>query len=328
MRSAVLPGMSVLCASIVLASAPTLGVAPKASALKGLRSSHVRVLVFAPHPDDEVLGAAGLIRRAVEGDGSVRVVFMTSGDGFPAGVTRERHSPHPSAADYRWYARRREKEAVRSLAALGVRRDQIVFLGFPDGGLCPIRRLYRVDRAPYYRSPFTAADRPPRAEAFIRDTEYDVADLEHELRRLIARFRPTLIVVPHWADTHPDHCTTFFFVRDALGNLEEELPGFRPDLVAYLIHFDGWPDANASALAPPHDFPGPARWVKFPLTPGEAALKRDAVARYRTQMDAMAGYLLSFARANELFVLDPVRLPADAERRCCEPAPVPEGGRS
>jgi LmbE family N-acetylglucosaminyl deacetylase len=279
--------MSAVVASIILGSAPTLGVAPKASALKGLRTSGARVLIVAPHPDDEVLGAAGLIQRVVEGNGSVRVVFMTSGDGFAAGVTLETHRSHPSAGDYRWYAQRREKEAVRSLATIGVRRDQIVFLGFPDRGLCPIRRLYQVDRAPYYRSPFTAADRPPQAEALIRDTEYDVADLEHELRRLIVHFRPTLILVPHWADTHPDHCTTFFFVRDALRNLEGELPAFRADLVAYLIHFGGWPEGSSSALAPPHDFPAPTRWVAFPLTPREAAVKRDAVTQYRTQMDVM-----------------------------------------
>ncbi len=325
MRSAALRSMSVVVASIVLASTPIPGAAPKASALKGLRRSSARVLIFAPHPDDEVLGAAGLIRRVVEGGGSVRVVFMTSGDGFAAGVTRETHSPHPSADDYRRYAQQREAEAVRGLATLGVGRDQMVFLGFPDRGLCPIRRLYQIDRAPYYRSPFTAADRPPPAEALIRDTEYDVADLEHELRRLILHFRPTLVLVPHWADTHPDHCTTFFFVRDALRNVEGELPGFHADLVAYLIHFGGWPEGATSALAPPHDFPASAKWVKFPLTPREATLKRDAVAQYRTQMDVMAGYLLGFARSNELFVLDPERLPTDAERRCCEPPTSPEG---
>src|SRR5262245_55293260 len=298
MRSVALQRLLLVCTSIALVSPPIVGTPPKASALKGLRTSGARVLVFAPHPDDEVLGAASLIRRVVEGDGSVRVVFLTSGDGFAAGVAHETHSPHPTADDYRWYARKREQEAVRSLAILGVGRDQIVFLGFPDRGLCPIRRQYQVDRAPYYRSPFTAADRPPPAEALIRDTEYDVADLEHELRRVILHFRPTLVLVPHWADTHPDHCTTYFFVRDALRSVGEELPGFEADLVAYLIHFDGWPDGTASALVPPHDFPGPARWVAFPLTPREEALKRDAVTRYRTQMDAMANYLLSFARSN------------------------------
>src|SRR5262249_9672320 len=45
-----------------------------------------RLLVLAPHPDDEALGAAGLIQRVVGAGGSVRVVLMTSGDAFPEGV--------------------------------------------------------------------------------------------------------------------------------------------------------------------------------------------------------------------------------------------------
>ena len=56
-----------------------------------------------------------------------------------------------------------------------------------------------------------------------------------------------------------------------------------------------------------------------------SALKREAVAAYRTQMDAMAGYLMSFARSNELFVLDAERVPPDAERRCCAPSTSLDG---
>src|SRR6516162_93745 len=53
-----------------------------------------RLLVVAPHPDDEIIGAAGLIRRVVKAGGTVRIVYTTSGDGFPEGVeTAEGISP-------------------------------------------------------------------------------------------------------------------------------------------------------------------------------------------------------------------------------------------
>jgi len=65
--------------------------------------------------------------------------------------------------------------------------------------------------------------------------------------------------------------------------------------------------------------------VRFPLSSSEAALKRAAVAAYRTQMDAMAGYLMSFARCNELFVLDADWAPPDAERQCCAPSTSLDG---
>src|SRR5947209_5243916 len=48
-----------------------------------------RLLVFAPHPDDETLGAAGLMREARLRHDPVRVVILTNGDGFRVSAARE-----------------------------------------------------------------------------------------------------------------------------------------------------------------------------------------------------------------------------------------------
>src|SRR3954451_20581648 len=45
--------------------------------------AHADVLVVAPHPDDDVLGAGGVIQQALAIGKSVVVVFMTNGDGYP-----------------------------------------------------------------------------------------------------------------------------------------------------------------------------------------------------------------------------------------------------
>src|SRR3954463_13514957 len=42
------------------------------------------IVVFAPHPDDEVIGCAGIIMQALARGARVKVVAITSGDGFPA----------------------------------------------------------------------------------------------------------------------------------------------------------------------------------------------------------------------------------------------------
>jgi LmbE family N-acetylglucosaminyl deacetylase len=41
----------------------------------------VDLLVFAPHPDDDAIGAGGVIQQALADRKKVRVVFVTSGDG-------------------------------------------------------------------------------------------------------------------------------------------------------------------------------------------------------------------------------------------------------
>ncbi|MCR4277746.1 MAG: PIG-L family deacetylase [Candidatus Berkelbacteria bacterium] len=75
-----------------------------------------RVLVIAPHQDDEVLGAGDYIQRAVSAGAKVEVVFAT--DGNKHGKKEIRHD-----------------EAVIADAKLGLTEDQLIFFDFPDGEL-------------------------------------------------------------------------------------------------------------------------------------------------------------------------------------------------
>jgi LmbE family N-acetylglucosaminyl deacetylase len=42
-----------------------------------------RLLVVAPHPDDETLGAGGLLQRAAARGAAVRLCYATSGENNP-----------------------------------------------------------------------------------------------------------------------------------------------------------------------------------------------------------------------------------------------------
>lgn len=70
--------------------------------------SRQRVLVLAPHPDDEVLGCGGLMRRVKDAGGEVYVHFLTVGDtaDFSAAglsTAEERFHEIKKVADiYRW----------------------------------------------------------------------------------------------------------------------------------------------------------------------------------------------------------------------------------
>ncbi|TMA61388.1 MAG: PIG-L family deacetylase, partial [Deltaproteobacteria bacterium] len=124
-------------------------------------------MVFSPHPDDETLGAGGLIQRVLRVGGAVKVVFVRSGDGYPEGVEMEEHISHPTAQDYREYGEQRQDEAQQVLATLGLKEQDIIFLSFPDGGLCYLLGQYRWDKEPDYRSPFTLQDRPPADDVIV-----------------------------------------------------------------------------------------------------------------------------------------------------------------
>jgi LmbE family N-acetylglucosaminyl deacetylase len=287
-----------------------------------LLSAQTRVLIVAPHPDDADLAAGGLMQRVLALKGAVKVVYMTSGDGFYEGVCIEDHVTHPTVDEYRAYGVLREREVSQALVAIGLPASDVVFLGFPDRGLCPILQGYWTDRPPHYKSPFTMEDEPPLRHVLLPHTEYDGEDLTKELAQVLADFRPTLVIVPHPLDHHPDHCASYFFVRRALADLERRDPTLHPVVLTYLIHFPGWPvtgaNAAGTALSPPKDFPT-AAWIQFTLSPMQIEKKRAALKRYGSQMLAMPRYLMSFVRANELFALEPARAEqASAIGPCCE----------
>jgi LmbE family N-acetylglucosaminyl deacetylase len=84
-----------------------------------------RVVVMAPHPDDEVIGVGGtLVKHLAAGDG-VDVVFLTSGE-RTAGLAGA--SPADRAAT-------REAEAAAAADVLGLPAGRLHFLRLPDGGV-------------------------------------------------------------------------------------------------------------------------------------------------------------------------------------------------
>jgi len=297
--------------SLVLRFLPPVH-AENTPALEDLISRKTRLMVFSPHPDDETLGAGGLIQQVLRRGGEVKVIFMTSGDGYPEGVEMEDRIAHPTAQDYREYGTLRQKEALRVLATLGMKEKDIIFLGFPDGGLYSILSKYQSDDGPDYTSPFTLENRPPVPDVLLPNIEYNGEDLKREIRQLLTDFRPTLVTTVHGRDQHPDHCSTYFFVWEALNELETKTPSFHPYLFTFLIHFGQWPmgeDAGfGSRLFSPQGFSEKEdQWVSLPLSPMEVETKRRALLLYRSQMLVMGRYLLSFARANELFLPDQKR---------------------
>ncbi|MEU0791952.1 bifunctional PIG-L family deacetylase/class I SAM-dependent methyltransferase [Amycolatopsis sp. NPDC005961] len=85
-----------------------------------------RALVVAAHPDDETLGASGLLQRLHAAGTAVTLVVATDGEAaFPAA----------GAAERRELARTRRRELADSLRAQGLSAVEPVWAGLPDSGL-------------------------------------------------------------------------------------------------------------------------------------------------------------------------------------------------
>ena len=291
--------------ALLLQSAPPPQSVP---ALNLTIGRDTNLLVIAPHPDDEALGAAGLIQRVRAAGGSVRVVLMTSGDAFPEGVEAERHIRRPGPKDYRDYGNLRERETIAAMEQLGVHRSHLLFLGFPDEGLCYIASTRGVAKARVYKSSYTQRVEPPSADQVVRGVEYRDSDVRRELAAILKAYRPTIIAVATPDDDHPDHGATGILVQEAVDAVRAERGGSpKPQVLEYLVHHDRWPDLKESVdmpLEPPADLPLlTGQWRSFALSDREVARKRQVLERYPSQQLVLAPFLKAFGRPNELFIV-------------------------
>jgi LmbE family N-acetylglucosaminyl deacetylase len=297
-------------------------VAPAAAAGQIQLGDDDRILVLAPHPDDEVLGAGGVLREAVERGIPVRVVFLTHGDSneWSFLVYRKRPVVLPRAALAMGTVRQRE--AVVAAEALGVPAADLTFLGYPDHGTLGIWRFHWGSRPPD-RGRITRARAVPYSTAFRPGAPFKGEEILTDLETLLLEFRPTRIFVSHPADHHPDHAALYLFTRVALWDLQGEAAA---TLHPFLVHYPRWPGRKgfrpAEELSPPARLLAGFNWQARELSEEEIAAKRQALTAHRSQWGYSASRLLPFVRPNELYgdLAIPVLGPGGAVRLLDDPA--------
>lgn len=263
-----------------------------------------RVLVIAPHPDDETVAAGGLVHQLTAAGAAVSVVYLTYGDGWDWAAEVASGDRTPTDADYVALGRLRHQEALVAGAALGVPINALTFLGFPDGGL---DRLWSGDwnGAPV-PSPHTRAVTVPYNDALSPGALYTGESIVRLLVRVLTTAHPTTVLVPHPGDAHPDHASAPRFLAVALKRLRGQ--GILPRKVRvwhYLVHHPTWPVAATvphEPMIPPTRAQVPAtRWTVVPLDDADLAAKTAALDAHHTQLASSPNFLRNFLRRTELF---------------------------
>ncbi|KZC40286.1 GlcNAc-PI de-N-acetylase [Rhodanobacter sp. FW510-R12] len=166
-------------------------------------SAQTRLLVVAPHPDDETIATGLLIQQVRAAGGEVRIVLLTEGDNNPWPQRWLERRVRIRAADRQRWGRRRHMEVLQALACLGVPAPALQSLGWADLGL---------------------------TDTLLQSPGLSVS----ALAAAISQFGPSLVVAPALADRHPDHAAAHVLVRLALAEQAEP-----PLLLNYLVHGRG-----------------------------------------------------------------------------------------
>ena len=141
------------------------------------------IVVFSPHPDDEVLACGGTIAKKLSQKYCVFIVFMTDGASGPeysrygkaSGLTSEQLKEI------------RKQEAINANTILGVYQKNLIFLGIED------RKL-----------------RENREKA------------EERVREILNKICPIEVYFPHKNDPNEDHLTTNIILENSLKNLPNQ----------------------------------------------------------------------------------------------------------
>jgi LmbE family N-acetylglucosaminyl deacetylase len=145
-------------------------------------NSHSRLMMFAPHPDDEALACSIFLQHADRAGAAIRVVYATDGEDNPWPQRVLECKWRLNGTDRRRWGKLRRLEATTALQVLGVHPSYAQFLALPDQGL----------------------------------TDLLVTDCRPILERLataISNCSPTDLLVPSISDTHPDHSALAVMLR-------------------------------------------------------------------------------------------------------------------
>jgi len=274
-----------------------------------------RLLVVAPHPDDESLGSGGLIQAIQAQGGDVRVVLMTNGDGQMLAPLALEKVPAPNAQDYIYIGEERQAESLSALKELGVPAEKVYFLGYPDGGT---NTLWQNDwnmQCPLHAR-FTKTSSSPYPLSFNPQEDYCGSYVLKDLVKIIQDYRPDMITVTHPNDHHPDHRAAYNFTAMAVNLARATDTSYQVSVWGYLVHYGFFPQPRGlhagQELLPPQTFSRTGgTWARLTLTPGQEMKKEAALKAYKTQQKLLGGFLLSFVRPDEIFAeLPPLDLNA------------------
>jgi LmbE family N-acetylglucosaminyl deacetylase len=231
---------------------------------------------FSPHDDDVVLGGGLMMQLAKRENVPVHIVIITDGS-----------MGYCSAEEKDTIVEIRRAETFACYESLGIPRQNIHWLGFPD---C---------RLTAYRGRRPAAQKGEQAEMFGYN------GLQNAFTHILRKIRPTQVFMPTSNDLHPDHRIV------------------HEELLISLFHASGniWPELGKALDKVPYvhelgvycDFPeAPKLRVRTPLPYLENKLRAIGEFKSQTQIGALIDIVRQggpeeYLRALEFKLYEPSR---------------------
>jgi glucosamine-6-phosphate deaminase len=231
-----------------------------------------RIIVFSPHPDDDVISAGGILRKLQQNENDILVAYQTSGNiaVFDHEVRRYLDFLRRTACDFD-YGNERLAPLLRDIEAFLARRepgevdsDAVLMLKRrirEVEAISAIETLYlQADQARFLNMPFYQTGQVRKDPIGPRDVQIILELLEEK--------RPEIVLVAgDLSDPHGTHRMCLEAVERAL----EGYGGEPPEVWCYRGAWQEWSLAEADLLVP--------------LSEEELRLKISAIFKHQSQKD-------------------------------------------
>lgn len=187
-----------------------------------------KVMVIVPHEDDDLLISGQVLPPMYKNGADVRVVFATNGDKRVSAYTRQ-------------------SEACNALEKLGIPREKVIFLGYPDG-----TQLYVGKKAYSFSSGWdhTYAGKGFKDYHFDRfgtHAKYTAENMVDDIESVVLEYRPDYILAIDF-DTHTDHRGVSISFEKAMERILKKESGYTPKVLkcfGYSLAWKSKPDFYA-----------------------------------------------------------------------------------
>jgi glucosamine-6-phosphate deaminase len=209
------------------------------------------VLVFSPHPDDDVISMGGVLRKLWENENAIVVAYMTSGNIAVFDHDVRRHLDFVSRAAETLGLDRAAVQRVREGVEASFERKAPGDIDLPV-----VQDLKRMIRESEAIAALESVGLPPTAARFLNLPFYRTGVVRKRpigpedvaiVRALLEEVRPELVFVAgDMSDPHGTHRMCKAAVTQALAGYD----GARPEVWLYRGAWQEWPLTEADVLVP------------------------------------------------------------------------------
>lgn len=191
-----------------------------------------KILVILPHEDDELNLVGGLLNSNYIDKDKLYITYVTNGDYYCKTETRV-------------------KEVTKSLKRCGIKKENLMFLGYCDQQFSENTHIYMTDE----NNSFTSKNN--RKETYFisgqneyawlkrkKHSQFNKESLINDLETLIMDIMPEIIFVNDF-DSHPDHRCISLCFDSAMGKILKKTKNYFPNIFkgfCYPTEYNGYAD--------------------------------------------------------------------------------------